>query len=108
MTDPELESVESPTVTEYRITIRSLIESDVSGGYHPLRKYEKHRAYYCLTGEKLDEPSNGEVCFELLNTLHTEYNADFEPRDAFDCGGPYTKPELGALVDALQAEASDV
>jgi len=95
------------TVSELRGEVRSLIESDVSGGYHPLRKYEKHRGYYALTGEKLGDASNGEVSFKLLNTLHVDYDADFEVRDAFDCGGPFTKNELIALVDALQEEAAD-
>lgn len=95
------------TVSEHRTEVRSLIESDVSGGYHPLRKYEKHRAYYALTGEKLGDASNGEVSYRLLELLAEEYDADFELRDPFDAGGPLTKDEIAALTDALQEEADD-
>jgi len=104
MPDPDLEP---PTVKDLRGEVRSLIESDVTGGYHPLRKYEKHRAYYCLTGIKLGEASNGKVSYELLELLADTYDTDFELRDPFDAGGPLTKAELTALVDALEEEAAD-
>lgn len=102
------EDLEPSTVSDLRQEVRRLIESEVQNGYHPLRKHEKQRAYYCLTGEKLtNDPSNGRVSFEVLNLLFTEYDADFEAREAFDCGGPFTKPELSSLVEALQEEADD-
>ena len=104
-TDADLEP---STVSDLRGEVRSLIESDVSGGYHPLRKYEKHRGYYALTGEKLGEASNGEVSYRLLELLVEEYDGDFELREPLDAGGPLTKAELTALTDALQEEAADV
>jgi len=97
---------EDTTTSDLRARTRELVESDVRGGYHPLRKHEKHRAYYCLTGEKLGDASNGEVCYRLLELLQDEYDGDFELRDPFDAGGPFTKPELTALVDALEEEAN--
>lgn len=93
------------TTSDLRARTRELVESDTRGGYHPLRKYEKHRAYYCLTGEKLGDASNGEVSYRLLEHLADDHDADFELRDPFDAGGPLTKPELTALVDALETEA---
>lgn len=102
--DPDLEE---PTVSDHRSRVRELVESDVRGGYHPLRKHEVHRAYYALTGEKLDEPSNGEVRYRTLEVLQEDHGAEFDLRDPFDAGGPFTKPEIGALVDALEEEASD-
>ncbi|UTF56034.1 hypothetical protein [Natronosalvus rutilus] len=101
------DDLEPSTVSGLRKQIRRLIESDVRGGYRPLRKYEKNRAYYALTGKKLENASNGRVSFEVLNLLFKEYDADFEPREAFDCGGPFTKPEISALADALEEEAGD-
>lgn len=99
---------EDPTTSDLRIMARRLLESEVAGGYHPLRKHEKHRSYYALTGEKLDgNPTNGEVSYRLLELLAEEFGGDFELRDPFDAGGPFTKPELVALVDALEAEAAD-
>lgn len=98
---------EDTTTSDLRARTRELVESDSRGGYHPLRKYEKHRAYYCLTAEKLGDASNGEVSFRLLELLDQEYDGDFELRDPFDAGGPLTKPELTALVDALETEADD-
>jgi len=99
--------LEPSTVSDHRQVVRRLIESDNRGGYHPLRKHEKHRAYYALTEEKLEEPSNGEVSFRLLELLVEEYGADFELRDPFDAGGPLTKDEIASLTDALQEEAAD-
>jgi hypothetical protein len=99
------EDFKDATVSDHRIRVRSLIESDASGGYHPLRKYEKHRAYYCLTGEKLEDVSNGEVSYLLLKLLVEAYDAAFELREPFDAGGPLTKPEIAALTDALETEA---
>lgn len=103
--------LEPPTVSDLRGEVRRLIESDVSGGYHPLRKHEKHRGYYCLTGEKLGEASNGEVSYKLIDLLETEYGLDEvrdgEARDPWDHGGPLTKAELTVLVEALQEEAAD-
>jgi len=104
MSDADLEP---STVSDLRAETRRLIESDVSGGYHPLRKYEKHRAYYALTGIKLGDASNGKVSYELLELLADTYDTDFELRDPFDAGGPFTKDELTALVDALKEEAAD-
>lgn len=100
------ERFEEATVSEHRRAVRSLIESESIGGYLPLRKREKHRAYYCLTGEKLEEPSHGELSYRLLEVLVDEYDADFTLRAPFDAGGPLTKPEIGALTAALQ-EAAD-
>lgn len=107
MTEADTPDLEDPTVSDHRMSVRSLVESDVGGGYHPLRKHEVHRAYYALTGEKLDSPSNGEIRYRLLELLQDEYGAEFDLRDPFDAGGPFTKPEIGALVDALQEEADD-
>lgn len=95
------------TISDLRMQVRELIESDVKGGHHPLRKDEKHRAYYCLTGEKLKGASNGEVSYSVLETLTEEYDVEFVLRPAFDAGGPYRHAELLALVSALQEEASD-
>lgn len=105
------ESFETKTVSDYRQAVRSLTESDSSGGYLPLRKYEKHRAYYCLTGEKIGgSPSNGEVSYKLILLLEQEYHLDKvrtdDGRDPWDAGGPLTKDELSVLVEALQ-EAAD-
>jgi len=101
--------VQDLTTKDLRARVRRLIESDTGGGYHPLRKYEKHRAYYCLTGEKLDgDPSNGKVSYRLLEyTANGPFDTDVELRDPFDCGGPLTKPELQALVRALEEAADD-
>ena len=104
MGDSELEA---STISDLRGEARSLIGSDVTGGYHPLRKYEKHRAYYSLTGEKLGDASNGEVSYRLLELLVEEYDGDLELRDPFDAGGPFTKDEIAALTDALEQEAAD-
>lgn len=104
------EELTDDTVEDLRKRVRSLIESDVGGGYHPLRKYEKHRAYYALTEEKLeDDPSNGEVSYRLLeHVANGPYGErDLEVRDPYDCGGPLTKPEMVALVSALQDAAGD-
>lgn len=105
------EDLEPPTVSDHRKEVRRLIEAEVSGGYHPLRKHEKHRAYYALTGEKLGDASNGEVSYKLLDLLETEYHLDEirdgEPRDPWDHGGPLTKAEIAALTEALQEEAAD-
>lgn len=93
------------TVQDLRKRVRSLIESDVSGGYHPLRKYEKHRAFYALTEEKVeDDPSNGEVSYRLLEYVSNgPYGPDdMELRDPYDCGGPFTKAEIAGLVTALE------
>jgi len=96
------------TVSDHRKRVRSLIEAKVSGGYHPLRKHEKHRAYYALTGEKLgSDASNGEVSYRLLELLVEAYSGDFDLREPFDAGGPLTKPEIAALTDAIEAEADD-
>lgn len=97
---------EDATVTDLRQEIRRLTETEASGGYHPLRKTEKHRSYYCLTGEKLDSPSNGELTYRLLEVLQ-DYDVDFEMPDPFDAGGPLKKKQLLALTEALKTEAAD-
>lgn len=106
------EEIEPPTVTDLRERTRRLIESDTRGGYHPLRKHEKHRAYYCLTGEKLGDASNGEVSYRLIELLEDEYRLTDvrreDGRDPWDHGGPLTKSELTVLVEALEEEADDV
>jgi hypothetical protein len=101
------ENLGPSTVSDHRKRVRSLIEADVNGGYHPLRKHEKHRAYYALTGEKLEDASNGEVSYRLLELLVEAYDADFELRDPFDASGPFVKAEIAALTDALETEADD-
>lgn len=108
MSDDDLEP---STVSDLRQETRRLIVSDANGGYHPLRKHEKNRAYYSLTGEKIEDGSNGEVSYRLLDLLETEYGLDEvrngEARDPWDHGGPLTKAELTVLVEALQKEAAD-
>lgn len=103
--------LEPPTVSDLRQEVRRLIESENRGGYHPLRKHEKHRAYYCLTGEKLGDASNGEVCYRLIETLEDEHGLAnlnrYDGRDPWDSGGPFTKAELTVLTEALQEEAAD-
>ena len=105
------DELEPPTVSELRHRVRELIEAEARGGHHPLRKREKHRAYYCLTGEKLGDATNGEVSYRLIDLLETTYDLDDirdEPgRDPWDYGGPFSKAEQRALVDALEAEAAD-
>lgn len=105
------DGLEPPTVSELRQRVRELIEAETRGGHHPLRKREKHRAYYCLTGEKLGDASNGEVSYRLIDLLETGYDLDDirdEPgRDPWDYGGPFSKAEQTALVDALEAEDAD-
>lgn len=105
------DDLEPETVRDLRSRARELIEADVQGGYHPLRKHEKHRAYYCLTGEKMESASNGEVSFRLVELLETDYDLDdvrnVDGRDPWDHGGPLTKAELSVLADALTEEADD-
>lgn len=103
MTTPSI----GQTTSDLRQDVRELVESDTRSGHYPLRKYEKHRAYYALTGEKLEEPSNGEVSFRLLEHLVEDRGADFELIDPFDAGGPFAKAELQALVTALKEADGD-
>lgn len=92
------------TVEDLRREIRDLVESDVSSGRHPLRSYEKHRAFYCITGDKLDGASDGEVTFKLLRVLKGYGHPDIE-RKPYDCCSPLTKAELSVLKEVLQKEA---
>ena len=93
------------TVSDLRHAARERIETTDPTGKHPLRKFEKHRVYHALTGETLDDPSNGEVSFRLIEHLKDEHDLDAirdEPgREPWDHGGPLTKAELRCLVDAL-------
>jgi hypothetical protein len=87
---------------DLRAEIRELIVSDVSGGRLPLRKYEVHRAYYALTGEKLTSPSFAELRHELLGEVQNE------ARDPFECSSPFRAEELKNLCDTLEDAADEV
>lgn len=99
------------TIEELRSKIRGQIEAEISSGRRPLQKREKHRAYYCLTEEKLGpDASNGKVSYRLLELLEEEHALtdaeEYEKREPWDHGGPLNKQELKVLAEALQ-EAAD-